>query len=239
MTGQDKDKFTDMDIADIIMERPYGFTVGDKHMYLYPVTLGKSYLLSRLIDALFPDKSLLASNPFVEVLRVASEKPGDLCRILAYHTYNSKRDLFDESLISARADFFIKNLSADDMATLFVITLTHNNMHDVMTRLGIDSERKRMKKALDAKKKDSNTFMFGGKSILGSLIVPACERLNMTPDQVVWGIGYNYLQLLMADSISHVYLTDEERKKARISNEETINADDPANWDKIRSYKWD
>ena len=44
----------------------------------------------------------------------------------------------------------------------------------------------------------------------------------------------------MADAITSVYLTDEEKKEARIPNDRTfINADDPENMAKIKAMKWD
>ena len=88
-------------------------------------------------------------------------------------------------------------------------------------------------------KKDSNQITFFGKSVFGSLIVPACEKLNMTPQQVVWEISYNYLQMLMADAVTTVYLSDDEMKKARVSkSREVIKADDPRNYAKIKAMKW-
>ena len=53
-------------------------------------------------------------------------------------------------------------------------------------------------------------------------------------EYVVWGISYANLQMLMADSITSVYLSPEERKKLGITdNLEIINADDPKNRDLI------
>ena len=230
---------TDMDIADIVMEKPYGFSVDGKQFYLYPSTLGKNYLIGRLVRSLGLDESGLAEDEYAEVLRIARQKPDQLCRILAYHTLNTKSELFDEKLISTRTKFFAKHIDAKDLAVLFYMTLTREDLRAATKRLGIDAERQRQKRVFAAKKPETNTFTFGGKSIFGALIAPACEKLNLTPEQVVWGISNQFLQLLMADSISQIYLTDEEKKHARVSNEPVINADDPANWDKIRSQKWD
>lgn len=238
-SDEDRNRMIDMDIADIVMEKPYGFSVAGRRFYLYPTTLGKNYLIGRLICDLGFDEIRLAMSEHAEVLRIAQQKPKELCRILAYHTFNTKKELFDERQINARTDFFASHIDAEDMALLFYMTLTREDLSAATKRLGIDAERKRQERALKAKKKDVNTFTFGGKSIVGALIVPACEKLNMTPEQVVWGISYQFLQLLMADSITQIYLTDEERKKARLSDEPVINGDDPANWAKIRAQKWD
>ena len=52
-------KIIEMDIADTIMERPYEFHIGEMQFYLYPATLGKIYLLSRLTENLEKIKTKL------------------------------------------------------------------------------------------------------------------------------------------------------------------------------------
>ncbi len=65
--------------------------------------------------------------------------------------------------------------------------------------------------------KDSKgTFVFGGRTVWGSLIDAACERYGWPYDYVVWGVSYNNLTLMLKDKITSIYLSDEERKKAHI-----------------------
>ena len=70
----------------------------------------------------------------------------------------------------------------------------------------------KIKKAKESK----NQFVFGGKTIWGSLIDEACERYKWTFDYVLWEISYNNLMLMMQDKITSIYLSDEEIKKAHI-----------------------
>lgn len=42
----------EMGIADTIIEKPIGFIVDEQHFYIYPVTLGKTYILARLLKSL-------------------------------------------------------------------------------------------------------------------------------------------------------------------------------------------
>ena len=126
------------------------------------------------------------------------------------------------------------------MAQLLVMVLTDDRVNKFIRYLGLDRERKELDRISKIKNKKGNSITFGGKSVLGSLILPACEKLNMTPQQVVWDISYSFLQMLMADAIISVYLTDEEKKELRISNDRTfIDADDPENMAKIKVMKWD
>ena len=83
-------KITEMNIADTIMERPYGFQVNKRHFYLYPITLGKTYLLSRLIESLDMNADIIKSNPYMEALRLCQEKKDIVCQLLSYHTLNKK-----------------------------------------------------------------------------------------------------------------------------------------------------
>ena len=233
-------KIIEMNIADTIMERPYGFQVNKRHFYLYPITLGKTYLLSRLIESLDMNADIIKSNPYMEALRLCQEKKDIVCQLLSYHTLNKKEELFNSRIVNSRCQFLRKNLSNEEMAQLLVMVLTKNNTDEFIKYFGIDRERKELSKVSMIKNKKGNSITFGGKSVFGSLILPACEKLNMTPQQIVWEISFSFLQMLMADAITSVYLTDEEKKEARISNDRTfVNADDPKNMEKIKAMKWD
>lgn len=237
--GEDS-KTIEMNIADTIMERPYSFRINNRQFYLYPVSLGKTYLISRLVDSLELNQKIINANPYFEAFRVCQSKRETVCRLLSYHTLNKKEELFDSYIVNERCDFFDKNLSDEEMTQLLVIVLTNNDVSTFIKYLGIEREQKEMARISKIKGKKSNSITFGGKSVFGSLILPACEKLNMTPQQVVWEISYPFLQMLMADVMTPVYLTDEEMKEARIYNSNTfINADDPKNMEKIKAMKWD
>ena len=231
-------KIIEMNIADTLMERPYGFRLDGRYFYLYPVTLGKTYLLSRIIEALGINMEIVKANPYMEAIRLCREKKEAVCRLISYHTFNKKDELFDDELVDERCSFFKEKASDEDLAQLLVMVLTHENVDTFIHHLGIDRERKDLERVMSVKK-DSNQITFFGKSVFGSLIVPACEKLNMTPHQVVWEISYNCLQMLMADAVTTVYLSDDEMKKARVSkSREIIKADDPRNYAKIKAMKW-
>ena len=232
-------KLIDMDIADTIIERPHGFKVNQRQFYLYSVTLGKTYLISRLVECLGINLEIIKANPYMEALRICQEKKESVCRILSYHTINKKDELFDCNLVQERCDFFCKELDDDSMAQLLVMVLPEGDISAYIKHLGIDKEKEWQAKAMRAKK-DNNSLTFGGKSIYGTLIDTACQRYGWTFEYVVWGISYANLQLLLADSVTSIYLSDEERKRINIPQDRNvINADDPANMAKIKAMKWD
>lgn len=232
-------KLIDMDIADTIIERPHGFKVNQRQFYLYPVTLGKTYLISRLVECLGINLEIIKANPYMEALRICQEKKESVCRILSYHTINKKEELFDYDFVQERCNFFYKEIDNDSMAQLLVMVLSERDISAYIKHLGIDKEKEWQAKAMRAKK-DNNSLTFGGKSIYGTLIDTTCQRYGWTFEYVVWGISYANLQLLLADSVTSIYLSDEERKRVNIPQDrDIINADDPANMAKIKAMKWD
>lgn len=227
----------ELDIADTIMEKPIGFKVGSRQLFLYPVTLGKTLLLSRMIRKLEVNNDNVAINPYMEAMRVCECKREDVCRLITIHTINSRRKLFNETEIAKRMKV-IGELDKEELAQLLIIILTNEGVNSFIKYLGIDKEQEDIAKITKIKNKESSSFTFGGKSILGALVIPACEKLNMKPQEVIWCISLNLLQLLMADTVTSIYLSKEEQKAVRL-NDNNINADDPANWATIMNMKWD
>lgn len=235
---EDKE-YIEMNLADTIMERPYGFHVSDRQFYVYSVTLGKTYLLSRLMKELDVNGRLIELNPYMEALRLCETKRDMVCRLLSYHTFNKREELFDNSLVAERADFFVKELNNEDMAKLLIMVLSNGDVSTFIKHLAIDEEKEWLRKVSKAKK-NNGSFVFGGKSVYGTLIDAACERYGWTMEYVVWGISYANLQMLLADAVTSIYLSDEERKKLHIPmDRNVIKADDPENIEKIMSMNWD
>ena len=221
-------------IADTIIERPHGFKVGGRQFYLYPITLGKSYLLSRQIENLGINKTLLNTNPYVEILRLAYEKKNDSLRIIVYHTLNGK-EVFDNTLVEERMSFFSDNLNAEDIAQLLITCLTQDNIAEYQKHFKIDKEKKDQARVMSCKEDNRNVYTFGGKSIYGTLIDYFAQRYGWTMDYILWGISYNNLQMLMSDAVTTIHLTDKEAKKCRVSRDRNIiNGDDANNAEKIK-----
>lgn len=228
----------EMNIADTIMEKPIGFGIGRRRFFLYPPTLGKNYLLARIIKQLGIRTDILSTNPYLEALRLATENKGLSCRLIALHSFSKKRDICDESKVCARQKFFARNLDREELAQLLIMVLTLENVQSYISFFGLDKEQDERKRVMKVKEKSNRgSVSFGGKSTYGTLIDFACERYGWTMDYVVWGISYANLQMLMADAISTIYLSEEEQKKLGVENGriEVINAEDPNNYARIAS----
>lgn len=211
----------------VLTDMPLGVSVGKEHFFLYPQTLGRMYLTSQLIEKLEIDQENLKINSFMEALRAAKNHTSECCKLISYHTLRNKSEMLDTKTIERRANKLQRVCSIEDIATLLITILSDNTLNVLTKELGIDAEGKKMAKISQAKE-TSNQYIFGGKTIWGSLIDTACERYGWTFDYVIWEISYNNLTLMMKDKITSIYLSDEERKKAHVpaANEEVIDGND-------------
>ena len=244
-----EDKYIEMNIDDALIEKPYSFSIevegkGERHFFLFPMTLGKLHLLKRHYDNLEVNFEIMQKNPHVEALRIVTTKKDEVCKVFAYHTMKKKRDIFDPVLVNETATLFKEHTTDEEKATLLIYILTKDNVEEYKKHLGITKEQEKMRNLAQAKRKaqkSQNDFEFGGKTIYGTLIDTACERYGWSYDYVMWGISLVNLQLMLADKIQSIYVSDEEKKKipSRYMNtEDTINADDKANQEKILSMNW-
>ena len=62
----------------------------------------------------------------------------------------------------------------------------------------------------------------------------ACQRYGWTMNHLLWEISYANLKMLIADAITTIYLSEEERKLLGKSVGEVINGDDPINRELVR-----
>lgn len=220
-------------ISDAIIERPINFSIGKRKLCLYPSTLGKMQILKNLYYTIDVKMDLLVINPLAETLRVCQEHTEAVCRIIAYSTFDDKKNILDSDKVYRRALFIRDNLSLEDMATILSVIFSIDKTEDFIHYFGIDADRD-MKMQINRIKGESSSITFGGKSIYGLLIDFACQRYGWTMDYVLWGISYVNLNMLFADAITTVYLSEEERNKLHSGEGEIINADDPENKDLIR-----
>ena len=227
-------EYIELDIADAIMERPYSFTIDERHFFLYQPTLGHLYMIHPILDGMGVNESMLSHNPYEEALRLCMADVDRVCRVVAYLTIKRPTLLFKDSYVQERMEYLKANLTVEDLAQLFILALTFDKTQEFMEHLGIDREQRDKERVMKAKDDNGNTYMFGGKSTYGTLLASACSQLGLTPRQAVWDISYVNLKMMLADNITSVYLTDEEKKRCRLPNDRTfISGDDAGNMDKI------
>lgn len=228
------DKHIEVNISDAVVQVPIRFKIGEKEYALYPPTLGKIQLLKKIYLSLELDSVVLGENPLIGIMEICKEHPDSVCRLIAYSTFSDKTSILDVKKVYRRASFFRANTSVEDQATILSIIFSIDKTEDFIKYFGIDSDRE-LKAKIGKIKGDGNSVTLGGKSIYGLLIDFACQRYGWTMDYVLWDISYVNLNMLFADAITTVYLTDEERKQLGKSGGVIINADDPVNKELVRS----
>ncbi len=226
-------KQTEMNVADAIIEKAIRFNIGKQKYSLYPPTLGKTQILKNLYLGLDVNAQLLSLNPLAEAIRISKENPDVVCQIIAYSTFNDKNSIMNTEKVFQRAKTLKEHLTTEDLATLLSLILSNDKTDEFIKYFKIDAD-KELRERISRIKGESNSLTFGGKSIYGLLIDFACQRYGWTMDYILWGISYVNLNMLFADAITTVYLTDEERKQLGMGFGQSINADDPANRDLIR-----
>ena len=227
-------------LADTIMERPYGFSVGERHFSLYPITLGKMYVLQRYIEQLGL-RAQDIKNISIGMLRIVMEKKDECLNIIYFHTCRTKHEVFDAQRMEETVKFFKENMTDADIASLMIMVLSGDKTEIFIKHLGIDKEQADLKKVMDVKNQsDKNSFSFGGVSIYGSFIYPLLE-LGMSWDEILWERSYTNLRLLLADKVNSVYVSEEERKRINVSRDRNrVDGDNrEAILKAIESQSWD
>lgn len=226
-------------LADAVMNRPREFFINERRFCIWSPSLGQSFIIQRHLSALKIDTDVVRANPSIEALRLVAQKKEQVCNLIAVYTFNRYEDFCHSKRIENRATYFSKHLSDEEIAQLLMVIFSEPRLDEYLLLSGIADEQEKQIKISHVKNENGHTLSLGGKTIFGNLLCPACEKLNLTPFQATWGIPLINLQLLLADAVTSVYLSDEELKKCKITNKSTfVNADDPANASAILKQDW-
>ena len=231
---------TKAEISDTLLERPLSFTFSGRRYFIYPLSLGKIHLCSRLIEDLGLTEATRDDELYKTIIHAADEDKDKCLRLISYITLPGS-DCIDEGKVVKRISGLSK-MEADDIASLIAYVLCNDKTSGIKREFGIDTEEKQLSKVLDIKKRsnDGSSVTFGCKSIWGALIDFACERYGWTYQYVLWGISYSALQLMIADHSRSLFLSKDERKKARLQTDGiTLRAEDTSSLiDFIKTQNW-
>lgn len=224
-------------LADAVMDRPREFFIDKQRYCLWSMTLGMSLMLERHLSALGIDNTLLAKNPAMEAMRLISCKRDDVCRILAILSFRKYSNLTNSQIIAERAGIFSDKLSDEELAQLLLIALSEPKIDTLVSLSGLSKEHEEQSRIARHKNREGHTLSFGGKTIYGTLIDMACSKYGWSKEYVVWGIDLVSLRMMLADSITSVYLSDEDIKALHIVAGDVIDANDPASIDQLMAMK--
>lgn len=222
------------ELTDAVIERPVDFSVGKTRLNLYQASLGKMFLVTRLLDSMKVSQQRLSEDAFSEAARLCRFNRENVVRLIAFYTVKYKEDHFNNELIERRCSI-LSTLDDEELTTLLMIVLTQDSSDKFIKEYGIDKEKQIVQRIVKYKQ-DKGNLSFGGKTVYGTLIDSACERYGWSFDYVVWGISYTNLRMITADSVVSMYLSKDDMKKLHVSaDREVIDASDPKNFEKIKA----
>lgn len=195
-------------VGDALIEMPIEYSINGHMYYLYPPSLGSTILLNKTLSKSFEDKKDIV----VEMLAICSFEDRAMAR---YPSVLKKR--IEE----------IKQADIEELMPIYMMFGEWTQDQDTFVKhFHLDKEQKYMKRAHEAKDKNSGSLIFNGKSVYGTLIDVACERYGWSMEYVIWGISMLNLNMLMTDKVVNVFLTKDESRKAAIpQNREVLKID--------------
>lgn len=115
---------TEQSVSDTITQKPIRFTVGDEKFAIYPPTMGKMQILSKLYLQLDIDEHEFQEEPHKEVMRICENRTDIICSLMAVATFRTEDELLNDEQIAVRAAFFKWNCYPEDFAACVVAILT-------------------------------------------------------------------------------------------------------------------
>jgi hypothetical protein len=206
-------------VSDTIIELPNYYKVGGQDFYMYPPALGTMLLIERAMRKYDLSQE---TQGLWNILKAARKNKKLIIEILAICSFEDRKEARKSAVLHKRISE-ISKVTTEDAATLFMMFAQWTNDYDqFMKFFHLDIEQKYMQRAGKAKEKDTNTYTFNGKSIYGTLLSVACERYGWSYEQVIWGISLCNLNMLMADHIATIFLSDKEKRVASIPHDRTV-----------------
>lgn len=190
-------------VWDALIELPIEYHVNGQLFYLYPPSLGSTMLIN-------------------SATKRVKEQTELIYEMLAICSFENRKDAIKRRVLNKRIEE-LKKAKLEELLPIYTMFGEWGQDQDAFIKhFQLDVEQRYMKRAHDAKDKDSGSLVFNGKSVYGTLIDVACERYGWSMEYVVWGISLINLNMLMADKVVSVYLSKEESKKAAIPQNRAI-----------------
>lgn len=213
-----------------MLERRHQIEVAGRRLTLYPPSLGVTMMLKGGIDQLGLEMTI---DPVVAVIGAVERDRLQCCRLIALWSCHGRDEAMDAGLIDERASWLDSHVEAEELSTLLIELLSSTQVDDFLESSGIVKEVERLRRVSSYKKNETPTF--GGKTLFGQQIDVVLQRYGWTLEYTVWGVSYAALTVLLADRVTQLILSEEERKRVplHLLDGEVIDGDDPNNAEKI------
>lgn len=215
---------------DILLERRHEIEVEGRRFTLYPPSLGVTLMLKGGLELLGLD---MAIDPVVAVISAVERDRLQCCRLVALWSCKGRDEAMDSGLIEERASYLESRVESSELTTLLIELLSSTQVDDFLESSGIAREVERLREVSSYKKNDTPTF--GGKTLFGQQIDVLLQRYGWTLEYTVWGVSYTTLTVLLADRVTQLILSEEERKRVplHLLDGDVIDGDDPSNAQRI------
>ena len=149
-----RDKIIEGSVSDVITAKPIRFSVncGELFLYkylpflyknpnkvkdfeMYPPTLGKMEILSKLYLQLDFNEEALAKEPHVEAMHVCGTHVDIICRLMAVSICRTESELLNDRELTAKAQFFKWYCTPDDFANCLLALLTQTDYENFMVSM--------------------------------------------------------------------------------------------------------
>lgn len=119
-------------VSDAITEKPIRFSIKRRKFEIYPPTLGKMQVLSKLYLQLEIDEKTFIEEPHKEAMRVCENRTDIVCRIMAIACTRSKKAMTDDEKINRLAEYFKWSCYPADFSTCLLAILTQVDYSNFM-----------------------------------------------------------------------------------------------------------
>lgn len=205
-----------------IIGRPQEFEAGGRRFRLYPASLGRSLVTGSYLRELFGDGECPGLE---ELVRLSRERSETVSIIISLSTLRGRDEVTDTALVEERASYFRRTLGAESLAELLLASMSEVRAEELMELSGLSDEHRERSLLGERRRRHGRTVTYGGKTLYGRLVGPACEAMHCVPETVIWEVSLLHLRMVLSDRIESVYLDEEEASLTGRDGMETIDAE--------------
>ncbi|MEG2063733.1 MAG: hypothetical protein RRY23_01200 [Alistipes sp.] len=119
-----REELIEQNVSDAITQKPIRFSIKRRKFTIYPPTLGKMQVLSKLYLQLEINEADFKDEPHKEAMRICADRTDIVCEVMAVATFRTEDELLDDEKIAERAKFFKWNCFPEDFGTCILAILT-------------------------------------------------------------------------------------------------------------------
>lgn len=145
----DKNNIIEQNVSDAITQKPIRFSIKRRKFAIYPPTLGKMQVLSKLYLQLDINEDDFTQEPHKEAMRVCENRTDIVCQLMAIATFSTQIDMLNEDKVAERAEFFKWNCYPEDFGTCLLAILTQVDYSNFITSIRLTKMLRQNKPSIE------------------------------------------------------------------------------------------